>query len=105
MELKNLRDSYVHRLGETGMGGKLGDQSIVFDGFAKYLAFWACGSDSPFLWDGREGNGFYVGLADIPTQSIVALFAPMPGSFTGPVDVADFGLAEGRSVDDPKTKP
>ena len=48
----------------------------------RYLAFWSCGSEAPFIWDGREGDSFYLGTAGVQKEAVVALFAPVPGSFT-----------------------
>jgi hypothetical protein len=54
----------------------------------KYLAFWSCGMESPFIWDGSEGAGFYLGLAEVRTEAVVNLFAPAPGSFSPARDIA-----------------
>lgn len=103
IELKNARDGYVHRLGRpSGMGGKFGDQSVVFDGMAavravigrvlretpefssrfayKYFAFWCCGTESPFVWDGNEGQRFFLGLAEPKASTLADLLAPVPGN-------------------------
>jgi hypothetical protein len=103
MELKNARDGYVHRLGRpSGTGGKFGNEAVVFDGMAavravigrvlretqefsarfayKYLAFWCCGTESPFLWDGNEGQRFFVGLAEPLASTLADLLAPVPGN-------------------------
>lgn len=104
VELKNIRDAYVHRLGNESGAGTLGNDQVIVDGFAavrsvveriftktpefakkfvyKYLAFWSCGFECPFIWDGREGDSFYLGLGDISREAITALFAPIPGSFS-----------------------
>jgi hypothetical protein len=102
--LKDARDAYVHRVGKSGQRpGAFDDDSVVVNGFAsvrsvvakvftktpefaakfayKYLAFWSCGSEAPFIWDGREGDSFYLGTADVQKEAVVALFAPVPGSF------------------------
>jgi hypothetical protein len=102
--LKDARDAYVHRIGKAGKRpGAFDDDSVVVNGFAsvrsviakvftktpefaakfayKYLAFWSCGSEAPFIWDGREGDSFYLGTASIQKEAVAALFAPMPGSF------------------------
>ena len=103
-KLKDARDAYVHRIGKGGpRPGAFDDDSVVVNGFAsvrsviakvftktpefaakfayKYLAFWSCGSEAPFIWDGCEGDGFYLGTADVQREAVVALFAPVPGSF------------------------
>lgn len=103
MELKNARDGYVHRLGRPGgMGGKFAEESVVFDGMAAvraviarvlretpefaarfaytYLAFWCCGTESPFIWDGNEGHRFFVGLAEPKPSTLADLLAPVPGN-------------------------
>jgi hypothetical protein len=103
MELKNARDGYVHRLGRpSGMGGKFGNESVVVDGMAavraligrvlretpefssrfayKYFAFWCCGTESPFVWDGNEGQRFFVGLAEPKASTLADLLAPVPGN-------------------------
>jgi hypothetical protein len=105
VELKNTRDAYVHRIGK-GMSHKepLMAESIVVKGFGavrditarvltktpefagrfvyKYLAFWSCGFESPFIWDGKEGDSFYLGLGSINKWKVVDVYAPMPGSFS-----------------------
>ena len=48
----------------------------------RYLAFWSCGCDSPFIWDSKEGDGFYLGLGSVENESVISLYAPMPGSFS-----------------------
>ena len=103
MELKNARDGYVHRLGRPeGMGGRFGADSVVFNGMAAvravvarvlretpefeakfvytYLAFWCCGTESPFVWDGNEGERFFVGLAEPTPKTLADLLAPVPGN-------------------------
>jgi hypothetical protein len=105
VELKDTRDAYVHRIGkERGRAGELVDDATVANGFSavrsvlarvltktpefaakfvyKYLAFWSCGSESPFIWDGNEGDSFYLGLGNVKEEMVVGLFAPMPGSFS-----------------------
>ena len=105
VELKDTRDAYVHRVGKhSGQATVLGDDAVIVDGFSavrsilgrvltktpefaakfvyKYLAFWSCGSESPFIWDGSEGDSFYLGLGSIKKEMVVGLFAPMPGSFS-----------------------
>lgn len=97
IELKNTRDAYVHRVGKgSGPAGALGGDAIVVDGFSavrnilgrvftktpefaakfayRYLAFWSCGSESPFLWDGKEGDSFYLGLGGVDEKDVVDLF-------------------------------
>lgn len=102
MALKNARDSYVHRLGRQGMSGRFGEESVVFDGMAAvrtvigralretpefaarfaytYLAFWCCGTESPFIWDGNEGERFFVGLTEPKPSTLVDLLAPVAGN-------------------------
>ena len=103
--LKDARDAYVHRVGKGGQHpGAFDDDSVIVNGFAsvrsiiakvftktpefaakfayRYLAFWSCGSEAPFIWDGREGDSFYLGTAGVQKEAVVALFAPVPGSFT-----------------------
>ena len=102
--LKEARDAYVHRVGKDGPSlGLLDDDSVIVNGFVsvrsviskvftetpefaakfayRYLAFWSCGSEAPFIWDGREGDSFYLGTAEVQKEAVVALFAPVPGSF------------------------
>lgn len=103
--LKDARDAYVHRIGKGGeRAGAFDDDAVIVEGFAsvrnvigrvflktpefaakfvyRYLAFWSCGSEAPFIWDGAEGDSFYLGLGDVRKEAVVALFAPMPGSFS-----------------------
>ena len=103
MELKNARDGYVHRLGRPGvMGEQIAEDSVVFNGMAAvrsviarvlretpefsarfaytYLAFWCCGTESPFVWDGNEGQRFFVGLAEPTPKTLADLLAPVPGN-------------------------
>ncbi len=105
VQLKNTRDAYVHRVGkQSGQATVLGDDAVIVNGFSsvrnvlarvltktpefaakfvyKYLAFWSCGSESPFIWDGSEGDSFYLGLGSIKKEMVAGLFAPMPGSFS-----------------------
>jgi hypothetical protein len=102
--LKDTRDAYVHRIGKgAGPAGAFGDDAIIVNGFSavrnilarvftktpefsgkfvyRYLAFWSCGLESPFLWDGSEGDSYYLGLGSVEEKDVVALFAPMAGSF------------------------
>ena len=104
VELKDTRDAYVHRVGKVAEGpNPLVNDTVLVNGFAavrsvlgrvlaktpefaarfayKYLAYWSCGSESPILWDGAEGDGFYLGLGGVQKEAVVALFAPMRGSF------------------------
>lgn len=104
MELKKARDGYVHRLGKPGgmEGFAFGEATTVLNGMAavrsiirqvitetpefavrfgyKFLAFWSCGMEAPFVWDGNEGGCFYFGPAEPKPESIVSLFAPVPGN-------------------------
>jgi hypothetical protein len=105
VELKDTRDTYVHRVGkEDGRPDAFGDDAVIINGFAavrsvlarvmtktpefaarfvyKYLSFWSCGMESPFIWDGSEGDSFYLGLGSVKKEAVVGLFAPMPGSFS-----------------------
>jgi hypothetical protein len=52
----------------------------------RYLAFWSCGTESPFIWDGNEGSGFYLGLANVKSEAVVNLYAPVPRSFSPPAE-------------------
>lgn len=107
--LKNNRDAYVHRIGKKPGEADVWDDATLVDGFStardilarvltktpefaskfayKYVAFWSCGMESPFVWDGSEGAGFYLGLADVRPEAVVNLFAPLPGSFSPAEDV------------------
>ena len=105
VELKETRDAYVHRVGkESGGPGSFGDDRVLRNGFAsvqsilskvfrktpefaakfvyEYLAYWCCGTEAPFIWDGSEGDSFYLGLGHIEQKAVTALFAPIPGSFS-----------------------
>jgi hypothetical protein len=102
--LKDARDAYVHRIGKrSNRLGAFENDSVVVDGFSavrsiigrvftktpefaakfvyRYLAFWSCGSEAPFIWDGSEGHSFYLGLGTVRKESVAGLFAPFPGSF------------------------
>jgi hypothetical protein len=104
VELKDTRDAYVHRIGkQPGEDNVMGNDEVIVNGFSavrsvlaqvltktpeftarfvyKYLAFWSCGSESPFIWDGAEGDSFYLGLGSVKKEAVVGLFAPLPGSF------------------------
>jgi hypothetical protein len=104
VELKETRDAFVHRIGkQLGDPGTLWNDSILVNGFSavrsvlarvftktpelaarfvyKYLAFWSCGSESPFIWDGSEGDSFYLGQGSVERETVISVFAPMPGSF------------------------
>lgn len=102
--LKNNRDAYVHRVGKDAGQADLWDDDAMVKGFSaireilarllaktpefaakfayKYLAFWSCGMESPFVWDANEGAAFYLGLADVKQEAVVNLFAPAAGSFS-----------------------
>lgn len=105
VELKDIRDTYVHRIAkanDSSLGLAAMDTTLV-KGFEvvrsilgrvltktpefaarfvyRYLAFWSCGSEAPFIWDGAEGNSFYLGLSSVNKEAVVSLFAPIPGSF------------------------
>lgn len=105
MNLKNARDSYMHRIGkENAKSLPILDKRIITNGFKgvqkviaqvfektpefserfvyKFLSFWSCKNDLPFMWDGKNGDSFYLGLTEIGPEAIVNLYAPMPGSFS-----------------------
>lgn len=105
MELKNARDGFVHRLGKSQPSKRTSflDASVAFDGlkavqslietvFAKtpefssrfiyrFLSFWSCNTDSPWIWDGCQGNAFHLGLGRIEFAQIMTLHAPVPAQF------------------------
>ncbi len=104
MNLKNARDAYIHRLGkERNNKSNVFDEKVILDGFRsvrrviadvfrhtpefwerfvyRFLAFWSCDTEEPFIWDSRCGDGFYLGQTSVDSHRIVGLFAPMPGSF------------------------
>jgi hypothetical protein len=90
----------VHRIGKEKQGGNIADDTTLVNGFStvrsvtgrifaqtpefksrfvyKYLPFWSC-AESPFIWDGNEGDSFCFGLAEIRQETIVRLFSPVPG--------------------------
>ncbi|MEK7280841.1 MAG: hypothetical protein AAB037_00620 [Chloroflexota bacterium] len=103
--LKDTRDAYIHRVGkQSSQATTFGMDAVIVNGFSavrsilgqvltktpefaakfvyRYLAFWSCGSESPFIWDGSEGGSFYLGLGNVRKEMVVGLFAPMPGSFS-----------------------
>ncbi len=105
VDLKDTRDAYMHRIGkDTGRPQALSDDSTLVNGFStvreilgrvmtkcpefaaklsySFLSFWSCGSESPFVWDGAEGDSIYLGLATVKKEAVVAVFAPRPGSFS-----------------------
>jgi hypothetical protein len=99
--LKMTRDSYIHRIGKDSQIRF--DENIVFNGLRsvqktisdillntpefskkfvyKYLSFWCCQTETPFFWDGRNGDGVYLGLAKPDLATILSMYAPKPGSF------------------------
>ena len=102
--LKEARDVYVHRVGkESSAPDAVTNDAAIVDGFAsvrriiaqvfrktpefadkfvyRYLAYWSCESEEPFVWDGSKGDSFYLGLGNVNQEAVAALFAPMPGSF------------------------
>jgi len=104
MNLKNARDSYVHRLGKNDKKNAFSlDKKVIISGFKsvqeiisqvfentpefserfiyKFLTFWSCKNELPFLWDGRSGNSFYLGLTEMEPEAIINLYAPMESSF------------------------
>jgi hypothetical protein len=108
--LKNNRDAYIHRIGKEPDDADVWDDVTLVSGFStvrdilarvliktpefaskfayKYLAFWSCGVESPFVWDGSEGAGFYLGLADVKPEAVINLFAPRPSSFSPAKDTS-----------------
>lgn len=104
MNLKNARDAYTHRVGKDYEGTDIFNKNVILKGFKsvqnviravfqktpefserfiyKFLSFWSCSNDLPFVWDGRSGDSFYLGLTDIKTENIIELFAPMESSFS-----------------------
>lgn len=111
MVLKNTRDLYQHRLGKEdtcenfilnkriAIDGMQAVQKVIEDIFTKtpefsdrfiytYFRHWSCGTTSPFVWDGRCGNGFCFGLIKINLANIIGTYAPMPNSFS-PAHVDD----------------
>lgn len=106
MKMKTSRDSYTHRIGkDEAERTRILERSIVVDGLGavravlgqaltltpelaerfvyKYLAFWSCGQEKPFLWDGNQGSNFYLGLLDFDPETIKNLLAPKNASFSG----------------------
>jgi hypothetical protein len=92
--LKDARDAYVHRIGKrSNRLGAFENDSVVVDGFSavrsiigrvftktpefaakfvyRYLAFWSCGSEAPFIWDESEGHSFYLGLGRRRRRKVV----------------------------------
>ena len=105
IKLKNARDAYVHRIGkgETNFSqivnidlipkGFKSVQKIISNIFKKtpefaerfvykFLSFWSCENELPFLWDARCGNSVYLGLTDVKVESIIGLYASNPRSFS-----------------------
>ena len=105
MNLKNTRDTYIHRIGkENKKPSSILDKRVITAGFKsvqnviaqvfentpefserfvyKFLSFWSCKNDLPFMWDGKSGNSFYLGLTEMEPEAIVNLYAPMPSSFS-----------------------
>lgn len=103
MELKNTRDGFVHRLGKPGgVQDLMSQDTVVTEGMAAvrmlmaqlfsktpefsgrfgytFLSFWSCGCEEPFLWDGREGKRFYLGLAAPKIDAVLDLRAPELGN-------------------------
>ena len=103
--LKKTRDHYMHRIGKPSdpYWYKI-DKELVFKGLQsiqkiisnilektpefsakfvyKFLSFWSCGTDAPFMWDGKQGNSFYLGLLKFNEQDIIDLYSPLDSSFT-----------------------
>jgi len=105
MNLKNARDSYIHRVGKSDKKSSvILDKRIIIDGFRsvqniiaqvfektpefskkfvyKFLSFWSCKNDLPFMWDSKNGDSFYLGLTEMEAKSIIDLYAPIPSSFS-----------------------
>lgn len=104
MNLKNARDVYIHRIGkEKKQDFNILDKTVILDGFKsvqniigqvfektpefsdkfvyKFLAFWSCKNELPFMWDGMDGDAFYLGLTQIEPEAIINLYASMPSLF------------------------
>ena len=104
MNLKNARDSYVHRIGkEEKRKSSFLDKKVILSGFKsvqeiisqvfantpefserfiyKFLSFWSCKNERPFMWDGKSGKSFYLGLTEMNPDAIIKLYAPMESSF------------------------
>jgi hypothetical protein len=105
MELKNARDGFVHRLGktqssplasfidpDTSLKGLKAAQRVIGDVFAKtpefasrwtyvFLRYWSCCTDSPWIWDGCQGDVFHLGPGKVEFETIMALHAPLPAQF------------------------
>jgi hypothetical protein len=105
MLLKNTRDHYMHRIGKVSdphtykidkelvIKGLQSVQKIISNIFEKtpefaakfvykFLAFWSCETDAPFMWDGKQGNSLYLGLLKFNEKEIIDLYAPLDSSFS-----------------------
>jgi hypothetical protein len=103
-KLKRARDNYTHRIGKgTSESFQLLDVRTLFEGYHaactyiadlfeqtpefaarfvyKYLAFWACRSEAPFIADANEGGLFYLGLQHYQPELIRDLMAPQKSTF------------------------
>jgi hypothetical protein len=60
----------------------------------KFLNFWSCSTDSPWIWDGSQGGVFHMGLGTAEFNDIVALHAPLPAQFGEPVPEIEKHIAE-----------
>ena len=105
MELKNSRDGFVHRLGkaksspmssfinpDTALKGLKAAQSVIGDVLAKtpefagrwtyvFLRYWSCCTDSPWIWDGCQGDVLHLGLGKVDFETVMALHAPLPAQY------------------------
>lgn len=118
MNLKNARDAYVHRIGKGKKHNiSMLDKRVIFRGFKsvqniirevfektpefsaryvyKFLSFWSCENELPFMWDGTSGDSFYLGLTDIEPEAIIRLYAPKPSSFS--LFINDKGVEKSRT--------
>lgn len=105
MKLKNSRDHHMHRIGKSsGLHSHKMDNEIVFNGLRsaqkiisqvfentpefttkfvyRFLSFWSCGTEAPFLWDGKQGNSLYLGLLKFNENAIIDLYCPMDSSLS-----------------------
>lgn len=105
IKLKNARAAYVHRIGkEETKFSQIVNLDLIPDGFKsvqkiisdifkktpefaerfvyKFLSFWSCENELPFLWDARCGNSIYLGLTNVKPESIIELYASNPRSFS-----------------------
>jgi hypothetical protein len=112
MTLKHTRDVHQHRIGKEshrdaftlskriGIDGMRAVRQVIAWVFEKtpefakrfiytYFRYWSCGMESPFIWDGRCGDGFCLGAIRVDPTDIVSVYAPMPNSVNpGNADLA-----------------